>query len=189
MKPSQKWNTRYAREGAEWTTRPPNRFLVEQQQLLPTSGLALDAGAGVGNNSVFLANHGLHVIALDVSVVGLGFLRHRAVENSLSIDCAAMNLAQPWLPSDTFDVIINFNFLERALFAEYRKALKVGGILLFSTFVQPTPDAPRESFFLKPKELLTAFSEFEVLHSSQNSYFHQRSGTTRWVENFVGRKS
>ena len=185
---SQKWNTRYVKEGAEWTTREPNPLLADNSHLLPTGGLALDAGAGVGNNSLFLAQHGLHVIALDISEIGLQFLNQRRRQQQLPIAPAVCDLSKPWLPANRFEVIINFNFLERALFPFYRRALKLGGLLMFSTFVQPTSNHPDAPFFLKAEELMTTFQDFTVLHNSQSSYFHQRSGTTRYVEHFIGRK-
>lgn len=181
-----KWNRRYTNEGAEWATRPPNTLLTEHADLLPNSGLAVDAGCGVGNNSVFLAQHGLAVVSLDVSEVGVRILKQRA--HNLPIYPAVWNLAQPWLPANRFDLIINFNFLERATFPHYRHALKRNGVLVFSTFVQPTPDHPDEPFFLKAGELQAEFGAFETLHSSQTSYFHKRSNSTRYVEHLIARK-
>ncbi|MGB1250373.1 MAG: class I SAM-dependent methyltransferase [Candidatus Promineifilaceae bacterium] len=188
MTSAEKWNHRYQTEGTEWLTRPPTPLLLEQADLLPTSGLALDSGAGVGKNSVFLAQRGLHVIALDISETGLSLLKQRADAEQLTISTAVYDLSIPFLPPDRFDLIINFNFLERATLPAFRSALKSGGILVFSTFVQPTTDHPSKSFFLKPNELKTTFAAFDCLHSSQTSYWHGRSGSTRYVEHFIGRK-
>ena len=163
-------------------------MLLEQADLLPASGLALDSGAGVGKNSIFLAQRGLHVIALDISETGLALLSHRAKAKQLSISTAVYDLSIPFLPPNQFDLIINFNFLERATLPTFRSALKSGGVLVFSTFVQPTPKHPSKPFFLKPNELKTTFAEFDCLHSSQTSYWHKRSATTRYVEHFIGRK-
>ena len=185
---AQRWNKRYQYEGAERVTRAPNRLLTDHANLLPTQGLALDAGAGVGTNSIFLAQRGLHVIALDISETGLQYLNQRRQQQKLPIAPAVSDLAQPWLPADCFDLIINFNFLERATFPFYRRALKQGGVLVFSTFVQPTADDPSKPFFLKSAELITTFYDFTILHHSQNSFFHNRSGTIRHVEHFIAKK-
>lgn len=183
-----KWNRRYTVEGPAWSQRPPNQMLVDHADLLPSTGIALDAAAGVGINSVFLAQRGLHVIALDISETGLSFLKRRAYFDRLSIETAVCDLSQPSLPAECFDLIINFNFLERATFDAYRQALKPGGALVFSTFVQPTPDHPYEPFFLKPDELEMAFHDFHILYSGQGNYFHKRSGTQRFVEHLIARK-
>ena len=185
---SKKWNKRYQVEGTDWLLRPPSSLLTDYANLLPSSGLALDAGAGVGKDSVYLAQRGLRVIALDISEVGLRLLHQRAKQHGLSIAPAVCNLAAPYLPPSTFDLIINFNFLERATLPMFHQSLKLGGILVFSTFVQPTPNHPSKSFFLKPNELKSAFADFELLHSSQTSYFHKRSQSVRYVEHFIGRK-
>ena len=183
-----KWNRRYTTEGAKWSTREPSFLLADYTNILPRKGIALDAGAGVGKNSIFLAQQGLRVIALDISETGLGFLKRRADTTDLPISPAVWNLAQPHLPAAYFDLVINFNFLERATLPAYRHTLKDNGLIIFSTFVQPTPDHPSQPFFLRPNELRDAFAGFEVLHSSQSSYFHQRSGGVRYVEHFIGRK-
>ena len=183
-----RWNRRYAAEGVEWSTRKPSQLLVDYANLLPRGGLALDAGAGVGKNSIFLAQQGLHVIALDISETGLGFLKRRASTANLPISPAVWNLAQPYLPPAQFNLIINFNFLERATLSVYRSALKEGGLIIFSTFVQPTHKHPSEPFFLQPNELRVAFAGFELLHNSQTSYFHRRSSSVRYIEHFIGRK-
>lgn len=185
---SQRWNHRYQQDGADRSTRRPNQLLLDHADLLPSQGLALDAGAGAGKNSLFLARHGLQVISLDISEIGLQFLNQQRCLHALPIAPAVCNLAQPWLPADYFDLIINFRFLERALFPFYRKALKKGGVLVFSTFVQPTAEHPDKPFFLKSAELTTTFHDFTILHHSQNSFLHNRSGTTRHVENLIARK-
>ena len=185
---SQKWNKRYQVEGADWLLRPPSDLLKHYAKFLPSGGLALDAGAGVGKNSVYLAQRGVRVIALDISEVGLSLLHQRAQQHNLPIAPAVCNLAAPYLPPNTFDLIINFNFLERATLPMFHQSLKRGGVLVFSTFVQPTPDHPSKPFFLKPNELKDTFADFELLHSSQTSYFHKRSQSIRYVEHFIGRK-
>lgn len=185
---AQKWRARYQREAAEWSQRPPNWLLTEYADLLPTAGLALDAAAGVGINSIFLAQRGMRVVALDIAETALDLLNRRAYLARLPIATAVCDLSHPWLPPNRFDCIINFNFLERATFATYRHALRPGGTLVFSTFVQPTAQHSSEPFFLRPNELQTAFANFTTRHHSQSSYFHQRSGTTRYVEHLIATK-
>ena len=67
---AQRWNKRYAAEGLVWLERSPRALLLNHEHLLPNSGLALDAAAGVAANGLYLAQQGLHVIALDISETG-----------------------------------------------------------------------------------------------------------------------
>src|SRR5882724_1266274 len=47
------------------------QVLVENVHLLPTHGRALDVACGLGAGSIFLARHGLKVVAWDISPVAI----------------------------------------------------------------------------------------------------------------------
>ncbi|MCK5923941.1 MAG: class I SAM-dependent methyltransferase [Methylococcales bacterium] len=162
--PARHWNKRFSAESHAWLKRPPRRLLRDFAHLLPTAGLALDAGAGVCTNALFLAARGLQVLALDISEIGLGLGLAAAKDQQLSLMAAAYDLRQLALPDATFDVIVNFRFLERATLPVYRRALKPGGVLFFETFVHRPYETEAPDFFLKPGELLRAFAGMEVLH-------------------------
>jgi SAM-dependent methyltransferase len=66
---SQQWDERYAGAEFEWSMHP-NQFVAEQLAGLPP-GRALDLAAGEGRNSVWLAERGWSVTAVDFSRVGL----------------------------------------------------------------------------------------------------------------------
>lgn len=185
-----KWNGRYQTEGAKWQNSQPRQLLLDYADQLPQTGLALDAAAGVGIHGLFLAERGWQVIALDISEVGLRLARAAAVEKGLRMETAVFDLsAHPWLPANTFDVILNFRFLERGTFPLYRKALKPGGWLLFETFVRPTREVTDPDYFLQPGELRAAFSDFRIIHSAQIETRGSRSGQMKHVEQFVGQKA
>lgn len=184
-----KWNGRYQAEGDKWQKSRPRQLLLDYADKLPATGLALDAAAGVGVHGLFLAERGWHVVALDISEVGLRLAREMAVERGLRLETAVFDLsANPWLPANTFDAILNFRFLERGTFPVYRHALKPGGWLLFETFIRPNLDVAEPDYFLEPGELLSAFSDFEIIHAVQVEIVGQRSGKRKWVEQLVARK-
>ncbi|MEJ2746297.1 MAG: class I SAM-dependent methyltransferase, partial [Anaerolineae bacterium] len=160
-----RWNHRYTQDGHTWQERRPRQLLREFAHLLPDQGLALDAAAGVGLHGLFLAERGLHVIALDVSEVGLRLARESAQRRGLWLETAVFDLAHPWLPANYFDVIANFRFLERATFPVYRQALKPGGLLFFETFLKTDPQGDYPDHYLNPGELKQAFAGFTVIHS------------------------
>jgi ubiquinone/menaquinone biosynthesis C-methylase UbiE len=63
------WDERYSGAEFEWSMHP-NQFVAEQLAGLPP-GRALDLAAGEGRNSVWLAERGWSVTAVDFSRVGL----------------------------------------------------------------------------------------------------------------------
>ncbi len=66
---SQQWDERYASSEFTWSTEP-NQFVAAELAGLPP-GRALDLAAGEGRNTVWLAERGWHVTAVDFSRVGL----------------------------------------------------------------------------------------------------------------------
>ena len=181
---AERWNARYAADGEVWLERQPRQLLLEYTHLLPQQGIALDAAAGVGNNGAYLARHGLNVIALDISMIGLQLARQRALAESLPLSTAVYDLANLWLPADFFDLIVNFHFLERATFAEFRQALKSGGLLIFETFLRSNDDTPTPDFYLEPGELLNAFEDFAIIHWKERTI----PGTSKVTAQLVARK-
>jgi SAM-dependent methyltransferase len=61
---SLRWETRYAQAPAP---AEPHPLLTSFAGLLPPRGLALDVACGAGGDSVYLAERGLRVIAVDRS--------------------------------------------------------------------------------------------------------------------------
>jgi SAM-dependent methyltransferase len=183
-----KWNGRYQTEGDKWQKSRPRQLLLDYADKLPATGLALDAAAGVGVHGLFLAEWGWHVVALDISEVGLRLARELAVARGLRLETAVFDLTNPWLPANTFDAILNFRFLERGTFPVYRQALKPGGWLLFETFIRPNRNVADPDYFLEPGELRAAFSDFEILHSAQAEIEGQQSGKRKRVEQLVACK-
>lgn len=181
---AERWDARYAEEGAEWLERSPRPLLLDYAHLLPSSGFALDAASGVANNGAYLARLGLRVIALDISEKGLRLAMRRARKEGLDLSAAVYDLARPWLPANQFDVIVNFRFLERATFPVYRQALKHGGWLFFETFVKTTGDSDRPEYYLNAGELKQAFQDFEIVHWKETKI----PGADRATAQLVARK-
>ncbi len=72
------WDDRYSSSELVWTLEP-NRWVVEVlADVEPAGGRALDLGAGEGRNSIWLAQQGWHVEAVDFSAVGLDRARQLA---------------------------------------------------------------------------------------------------------------
>ena len=164
-----KWDRRYA-DRTVGDVMEPTPFLISCLPELPTSGLVLDVAAGAGRHALLLAQRGLRVDAVDISWQGLQLARQRAGQARIKPDAVQFIVADlelPWLPERAYDVILVSFFLYRPLFPLIKARLKPGGYLLYETRVEAigddSPSNQRNSFWLQPRELLDAFSEFDVV--------------------------
>jgi len=109
-------------------------FLAEMLARMPR-GVALDVAAGRGRNSLPLARAGMRVVAVDFSVEAMRLLAATTRSERLAIWPVVANLDNFHLKDESLDAIVNINFLDRALFPEFERALRPGGILIADTFL------------------------------------------------------
>ncbi|MCP4746401.1 MAG: methyltransferase domain-containing protein [Desulfobacteraceae bacterium] len=124
---------------------------------------ALDIAAGSGRNSLFLARQGFKVDAVDISDTGL--LKFSGRHEGINAICADLDFFD--IAPDTYDLIININFLQRRLFPLILEGLRAGGLLIFETFVELEPVAQQpgsRDYLLRPNELLRAFLPLYILY-------------------------
>lgn len=168
---SSTWDERYAAFAPE-DRREPSRFVAACLPQLPQHGYALDIAAGAGRHSLALAQHGLHVDAVDRSRQGLRLAQQRAVEAGLKpgkdLCLIVADLERPWLPRRDYDVILVSFFLCRPLFPLIRARLRPGGWLVYETLTihqtfGPDRQPARPDFLLQPQELKDAFADFELV--------------------------
>ncbi len=161
------WDEKHAARGDDSEPAP---LLREYAALLPASGRALDIAAGAGRNAVFLAQAGLDVYAFDLSEVGLKKARALAVARGVTIRTIHADLERVSLKQASYDVAINFYYLQRSLIAPMQDALKPGGLVLFETYTveqlsMPGDRGPRRSeYLLELGELRSMFEGYEILH-------------------------
>jgi tellurite methyltransferase len=159
---AERWNARYQEDERYLGDVPPRRFLVENAGSLPRQGLALDAAMGLGGNAGFLLERGLQVVGVDISWVAARQAKRRLP----GLMAAVADLTRFRLPDEHFDVILNFYYLQRELWAKYRQMLRPGGILVIETLTQEMvgirPDIDPQ-FLLYPGELRTAFDDWQIL--------------------------
>jgi tellurite methyltransferase len=156
-----RWNTRYQQENRE-SFQNPRSFLVNHVDLLPTHGLALDVAMGLGGNASLLLQRGLRVIGVDISEVAV----RQAKTHLPDLMAVVADLAHFHFPPATFDLILNFFYLQRNLWPVYVRALRPGGILVLETLTEAMltihPEIPPR-YLLQPTELSTAFPCLETL--------------------------
>ncbi|HEY7745713.1 MAG TPA: methyltransferase domain-containing protein, partial [Desulfuromonadales bacterium] len=94
------WNSRW-RDKAD-DSWEPDPWLVKIRPLLPV-GRALDIASGRGRNSLYLAELGLSVTAVDVSDEALAQLGREAARRHLPVETRCVDLeAKPQLPGADF---------------------------------------------------------------------------------------
>ena len=129
------WNEKHASGHGD---EAPSSFLEEifrNESWVIRPGRALDIATGRGRNAFFLAERGFRVDAMDISAVALQEARKIAEAKGLAINFIEADLEQADLPEATYNLIINFNFLERSLIPKMKSALKLGGHIIFESYL------------------------------------------------------
>lgn len=184
----QRWDARHARRGPGSLSHGPRELLCAFAHLLPARGLALDVAAGVSQNGIFLAEKGLRVLALDISEVGLRMGIKEARLRSLPLQAVVCDLRRLWLPPQTFDVIVNLLYLERATLPVYRESLKPGGLLIFESFSAHGCAQEGKEHYLRPGELQHHFRGFDILHHRHRQVTGEEEAEQKHTEQLVARK-
>lgn len=146
----------------------PHRLLIANQGLF-SGGRALEVACGLGQNAIWLADHHYQVTGIDISCVALAYAANDAAEKKVSsrISFVQMDLDSWSFPTDTFDLITVFRFLNRELFPGIRAGLRSGGLLIYSTRFGRRLDyeaGTNQDYILHPGELIDRFSDWEILY-------------------------
>lgn len=168
------WNERYRQD--EHVIRDPLPLLVRNESLIAQAaggrGCALDLACGTGRHTLYLAEQGWQVVAVDSSEVALDLLSRDARAKSLSIDIRRADLENDEfsIGPDAYDLILDCCYLYRPLFPAIRAGIRKGGIFLGT--IALVDDAPgvapmNPAFLLKPGELKAQFEGWRLLHANE----------------------
>ncbi|MEO6162829.1 MAG: class I SAM-dependent methyltransferase [Candidatus Binatia bacterium] len=151
------------------------REILESHAWPALYGSALDIACGKGRNAIYLAQRGFAVTALDISAGALAEGRRRAQQQDLLIDWLLCDLEASALApvAGSFDLIINFNYLQRALIRPMQQAVKPGGHVIFETYLidQAAVGHPKNpDYLLQHNELLECFGDFRVLFCREGKF-------------------
>ncbi len=156
-----RWNQRYV-DG--WKSGL-HKTLLDFYKLAKI-GRALELACGTGENAVFLAKQGFSVDAIDISDVAIEKAKSLAKKEGVNVNFINADLDCYQLPTQEYDLVIVFYYLNRNKFKEIEKALKPGGILIYETYNErylvPRPDF-NKNYLLNLGELLLAFPKLETL--------------------------
>jgi SAM-dependent methyltransferase len=163
------WDSRY-RAGKDTDNKPSELLSLALDYARP--GRALDLACGGGRNSIYLAENGWQVCAVDASAEGLKIARLRAAERKVEIGLVKADLEKGEfaIEAESFELIADFFYLQRNLWPDIRAGLKPDG--LFVSEIHLESDAPglrpmNPMFLLKPGELLNEFSGWKIEHFSE----------------------
>jgi tellurite methyltransferase len=168
-----RWDLLHAETGDQ---EEPNAFLrlvFDQFGSSLSPGRGLDIACGQGRNAFFLAQRGFDVLAMDISPVALANGRKRAEEKSLSISWQQADLEQVELSEASFDLVINFNYLQRSLISEIKKSLKPRAYVIFETYLidqQAIGHPKNPAYLLQHNELLELFCGFRILYYREGKF-------------------
>jgi tellurite methyltransferase len=76
-----------------------------------------------GQNVIFLADRGFEVLGIDISPVALEEARRSAEEKSLKVNWQQADLEMIELPPLRYNVVLNFNYLQRSLVSQSKRRL------------------------------------------------------------------
>jgi SAM-dependent methyltransferase len=155
-----RWNRKYA--DSTYPNQPSEIVTSHLQQL--RAGRALDIAAGNGRNSVFLAEQGYQVDAVDISDAGLRLFAGK--NPGVQTICADLDRFD--IRPGRYDLILNIKYLNRRLFPYIRDGLKAGGLLIFETYLKTRGAQPDQPFcddhLLRTNELLHAFLGLRIIY-------------------------
>lgn len=132
-------------------------------------GLALDLACGAGRHALFLAGRGWQVRALDASRAGISRLEEEAGRRGLAhlVHTGIADLESPAFElQGEYDLVCDFYFLHRPLFAQVRRAVRPGGLFAAALHLR-RGDTGR--FLLEPGELRAFFAGWEILADRESA--------------------
>ena len=169
LKDKEKWDAKYLKKSQLLKPRQSSKNL--QGYIVRCNGTrALDLACGSGRNSIFLAECGFDVDALDIAEAAIQALNSEAKQKNLlsKINAYQVDLDMYEIKKDRYDVIVMANFLDRAILKSAENALKKDGILFVETYMLSDENEKQDSNLnnlLKSQELKNMLDDsWQVLY-------------------------
>ncbi|PJK22414.1 class I SAM-dependent methyltransferase [Mycolicibacterium goodii] len=126
-----RWDAAYTDRPVPGAVPGPPRSFAGHVDEFPTAGSALDVACGSGENSVWLAQRGLHVWGFDVSPVAVTQAEQLAVRHGVAQRCRfdVADLDDGLPDGAPVDVVLCHRFRDPRLYRSLRARLAPGGLL------------------------------------------------------------
>lgn len=163
----------------------PSSWLVQNADLLPRRGKALDVACGSGRHALLLSAAGLSVRAVDRDADAIGELKAAARRLGFRVETEIKDLetGSADLGDEVYDIVLVVSYLHRPLFPALTRALRKGGWLLYETYTTAQPNtAPvaavqaargkptNAAYLLEPGELPTLVAPLEVVRQREGEF-------------------
>jgi rhodanese-related sulfurtransferase len=153
----------------------PSSWLVQNADLLPRRGKALDVACGSGRHALLLSAAGLSVRAVDRDADAIGELKAAARRLGFRVETEVKDLESGAvdLGDEQYEVVLVVSYLHRPLFPVLARALKRGGWLIYETFItaQAEKGKPtRADYLLEPGELPALVAPLEVVRQREGEF-------------------
>ncbi|HUE86239.1 MAG TPA: class I SAM-dependent methyltransferase [Vicinamibacterales bacterium] len=154
----------------------PAAWLVDNLDVLPRGGVALDVASGSGRHAIFLAARGWRVHAVDRDAAALEELRRVGQVGQvgqITTECMDLESGVARLGEGCYDAVVVFNYLHRPLMPAIVRAVRDGGVLIYETFTvgQARRGRPRNpAFLLQEGELPGLVAPLRIIRSREEEY-------------------
>lgn len=182
------WDTKYSGDGYELHQKPSD-LLVGWLDRLP-SGRALDLACGTGRNSLFLAEQGYVVTAIDISPIAIEMAEKSARDKGLTINWIVADLDSYEIRGQYDLIVVSFFYINKMIVPGIISALSSGGMLLYENhMVPPSPSAEthKHRYHFKPGELRLLFKELNVLQYEEHR-MDDNKGRQSYLASLVAQK-
>lgn len=178
-----RWNERYEDNSKESTVSS----LLKKYAKYAEIGQAIDIACGMGRNSHYLSDLGFCVDAVDISDVALSKIKNSATINKIDADLDKYNLTP-----NKYDLIVNINFLNRRLVSQMKESLRIGGVVVFETFMIAHGDFKMPTtnldYLLRKNELLHFFIGLDIIYYEERIDTNE-NGERIKIASIVAKKS
>src|SRR5262245_12764321 len=172
LEPVADWDERY-RKGEHSPAKPHHLLVTAVASLAPAR--ALDIASGAGRHAIYLAGLGWDVTAVDNSSVGISVAQQRANDAGASFETIVDDLERHAfrIEPGSYDLICDFYYLQRDLFAEIKACLRRGGTFVCSIHLlddEPHSESMNPAFLLNPGELQRIFTGWDIEYYNEGRW-------------------
>ena len=158
-----KWNQRYAEDSYRKTN--PVTLLSDWLPRIPV-GKALDVACGAGRNTIYLAEAGFQVDAIDISAEGLLQVTEKATEKGLVVTCIEHDFDEFYAFNTRYDLILVLWYVNLGMIKQLCENLAPGGFLICEEHLRSEQDVigpGNPDFRVAPGALREAVSSLDLL--------------------------